>query len=88
MADEVTVNVQPCCSGHNTGINSKKKHPYNVDFKLQALVYADQHRGKKAAKKFGVDSWRIREWKQQKTTHFDLQEANDNKRCWLEGKYR
>ena len=86
MADEVTVDVQPCCSGHNTGINYKKKHHYNIDFKLQALAYADQHSGKKAAKKFGVDSRRIREWKRQKTTLLDLQEVND-KRCQLEGEY-
>ena len=85
MADEV--DVQPCCSGHNTGINSKKKHYYNIDFKLQALAYADQHSGEKTAKKFRVDSRQIQEWKPQKATLLDLQEVNDPKRCRLEGEY-
>ena len=46
--------------------NSKKKHRYDVRFKLKALVYAEKYSGEKAAKQVGVDSSRIREWKKQK----------------------
>jgi transposase-like protein len=53
----------------NSSFNSnlKKKHRYDVRFKLEALAYAEKYSGKKAAKQFGVDSHRIREWKKQKT---------------------
>ena len=76
MADEVTVDEQPCCSGHHTGINSKKKHYYNVDFKLQALAYADQHSGEKAAKKFSRQPVNSR------------MEAIEDNSAWLTGSQR
>jgi hypothetical protein len=64
MADSGDENIASTSSFNS---NSKKKHRYDVRFKLEALAYAEKHSGEKAAKQFGVDSRRIREWKKQKT---------------------
>jgi len=48
---------------HELTAVKKRKHRYDVNFKLEAIEYAAENSREKAAKRFGVDSKRIREWK-------------------------
>jgi hypothetical protein len=72
MADSGDENIASTSSFNS---NSKKKHRYDVRFKLEALAYAEKHSGEKAAKQFGVDSRRIREWKKQMMSDDDANRA-------------
>ena len=57
MADSGDVNVAAASSFNS---NSKRKHRYDVRFKLEALAYAEKYSGEEAAKQFGVDSAYLR----------------------------
>jgi hypothetical protein len=81
MADSGDENIASTSSFNS---NSKKKHQYDVRFKLEALAYAEKHSGEKAAKQFGVDSRRIREWKKQKTDLLAMSD-DDAKRARMSG---
>ena len=81
MADSGDENIASTSSFNS---NSKKKHRYDVRFKLEALAYAEKHSGEKAAKQFGVDSRRIREWKKQKADLLAMSD-DDAKRARMSG---
>lgn len=68
----------------NTSSVSMKKHRYDVKFKLEAVLFAENYSGEKAAKQFGVDSRRIREWKKQKADLLAMSEE-DSKRARMSG---
>lgn len=44
----------------------KKRKCYTLEFKLEAVAEAARTTGEAAAKKYGIDPKRIREWKRQK----------------------
>ena len=44
---------------HELTAVKKRKHRQNVNFKLEAIEYAAENSGEKAAKRFGVDSKRM-----------------------------
>ena len=41
---------------HELTAVKKRKHRYDVNFKLEAIEYTAENSGEKAAKRFGVDS--------------------------------
>ena len=47
-------------------MTSKKTRSYDAAFKLKAVSCAEQSTNRGAARKFGVDERRIREWRQKK----------------------
>ena len=46
----------------------KKKQSYDAAFKLKVLNYASQHSNRAAARIYGVDEKRVREWKKLRET--------------------
>jgi len=50
----------------NLNRNQRPRQSYGLSFKLEAVSYSEQHSAEAAASHYGVDSRRIREWKQQK----------------------
>ena len=58
-----------------------KKRSYDAAFKLQVIDYADHNTNRGAARRYGVNERRVREWKKQK----DQLESVKGKRKKLEG---
>ena len=59
----------------------KRKRAYDASFKLMVVAYAETTTIRGAAKKYGVDGRRVRDWKRQKT---ELQSLPSEK-CRLKG---
>ena len=69
-----------CATQHNN-MAKRERRKFDVKFKEQALRYAAEHSGEKAAKQFNTDPKQIRYWKKQKNELM----AADNKRSRLTG---
>lgn len=52
---------------------------YDVNFKLNAVRYAEQNSGEAAARKFGVDPKRVRDWKKNKSKLQELARENSSR---------
>ena len=66
-----------------TSHKGEKRKNYTMEFKRNAISFAEKHSNNTAAKKFCVDRKRIREWKQNKSELFDSVVKASSKR--LEG---
>ena len=63
----------------------KLKRSYDVSFKLRAVESAEKSTKEAAARHFGVDARRIREWCAQKEKLISLKECGKSKRRRLDG---
>ena len=43
-----------------------KKRSYNAAFKLKVIEFTEQNTNRGAARKYGIDEKRVREWKKQR----------------------
>ena len=77
--------TSPSCVDRVCLMSAKRKRSYDVAMKLQAVDVAETTSKEAAAKQFGVDSRRIREWCAQKEKLVVLKKLNGSKRRRLDG---
>ena len=63
-----------------------KLKSYNIEYKLHAVLYGEEHGNPATAREFGIAEKRIREWRKQKEQLQQIKEsATGRKRAWLGG---
>ena len=65
---------------NSTSHKGEKRRNYTMEFKREAICYAENHSNRKAADKFKVAVKRIREWRQNKSIIFESTTKPKNKR--------
>ena len=63
----------------------KKRYSYDVQTKLEAIAFAEEHGKEASARKFRVDTKRIREWCQKKSELIDLADARTTAKQRIKG---